>query len=867
MNDDRRRVRSVLDGIVEDADGTRRYTESDGLYSRVVPLDDIEIVTRAKGGDGRTVRAYAAVFDSPAEIRDQDGHYLEQISRTAFEQSLAMRSRAVGVFYNHGRTLHGTPSERASVPLGRPVMMKADGRGLLTESQYNRTQLADDIIESIRNGDITGQSFTGIFLRSDPKGPYLPARAGDLTLVTRQEIALIEYGPTPIPAYADAEILGVRAAGTDAERAVEKGNIDTPNAADLNTEARAYAAAEGWAMEDGSYPVRPLEMHGRQDLEAAIHAVGRGSHDQIRAHIVKRAHALGLQALIPADWPGAPTPTTSGGSTSSTAAAGNTTSTSGRTEPATGTPAAPSTGAATGRTETTHGAATEPRTHSVTTQNTSREGTMDDRMTVEERAARQSEIRARLQEIEGEYSGATMPEEIQTEWDGLLEENTAHARAIDESERRSAQLRAVLDNPTATERVAATSVGFGGGRGPAVITTRDIYDLTEARSQARSLEDLPGIYRDRAMRAIELAQFPGMESREDAQTRAAYLVETIDDEHGTLARRMLQTGSPVYNRAFGKMITALSQNGLTAEESRALQLGVDANGGFAVPFQLDPTVILTSDGTINPLREVARIEQIVGKEWDGVTSAGVTVTRGAENDEAPDSSPTLAQPKVVTQRVQGFVPFSVEIERSWNAMRSEITMLLQDAKDTEEATSFVLGDGTGTNAGGIIGTLPSNRRVASAATGTLSVPDDIYAVEESLAPRFRARASWLGNKSIYNRIKSVAATMGGLSNDLWARLGAGMPPELAGYAARELSSMKDSIAPSGGGNNLVLLFGDYKRGFLIVDRIGMSIELVPHLFGPNGRPTGQRGIYAYWGNNSKILVPQALRALNVVSPA
>ncbi|MFJ4735281.1 phage major capsid protein [Streptomyces sp. NPDC088770] len=834
------------------------------LYSRVFALDDIAI--RA-GGDGRTVTAYAAVFDSPAEIRDQDGHYQEQISRSAFDKTLKERAGRVGVFYNHARTLHGTPSEKGSVPIGTPLEVRPDGRGLLTVTRYNKTQLADDVLEAIRNGDITGQSFTGRFIKSDPRGPYLPARAGDLTLVTRQEIALIEYGPTPIPAYHDAEIVGVRADGA----AVDRGNLDTPNAADLNTEARAYAAAEGWAMEDGSYPVRPLEMHGRQDLEAAIHAGGRGSgsHDQIRAHIVKRAHALGLQALIPADWPGAPTPTTSGGSATSTAAGSTTSSsTSGRTEPATGTPAAPSTGAATGRTETTHGAATEPRTHSVTTQtSTSREGTMDDRMTVEERAARQSEIRARLQEIEGEYSGATMPEEIQTEWDGLLEENTAHARAIDESERRSAQLRAVLDNPTATERVAPAAVGFGGGRGPAVITTRDIYDLTEARSQARSLEDLPGIYRDRAMRAIELAQFPGMESREDAQTRAAYLVETIDDEHGTLARRMLQTGSPVYNRAFGKMITALSQNGLTAEESRALQLGVDANGGFAVPFQLDPTVILTSDGTINPLREVARIEQIVGKEWDGVTSAGVTVTRGAENDEAPDSSPTLAQPKVVTQRVQGFVPFSVEIERSWNAMRSEITMLLQDAKDTEEATSFVLGDGTGTNAGGIIGTLPSNRRVASAATGTLSVPDDIYAVEESLAPRFRARASWLGNKSIYNRIKSVAATMGGLSNDLWARLGAGMPPELAGYAARELSSMKDSIAPSGGGNNLVLLFGDYKRGFLIVDRIGMSIELVPHLFGPNGRPTGQRGIYAYWGNNSKILVPQALRALNVVSPA
>ena len=38
---------------------------------RCVALDDIAI---QRGGDGRTVEAYAAVFDTPTEIRDQHGH-------------------------------------------------------------------------------------------------------------------------------------------------------------------------------------------------------------------------------------------------------------------------------------------------------------------------------------------------------------------------------------------------------------------------------------------------------------------------------------------------------------------------------------------------------------------------------------------------------------------------------------------------------------------------------------------------------------------------------------------------------------------------------------------------------------------------
>jgi HK97 family phage major capsid protein len=58
-----------------------------------------------------------------------------------------------------------------------------------------------------------------------------------------------------------------------------------------------------------------------------------------------------------------------------------------------------------------------------------------------------------------------------------------------------------------------------------------------------------------------------------------------------------------------------------------------------------------------------------------------------------------------------------------------------------------------------------------------------------------------------------------------------------------------------------MLFGDFKQ-FLIVDRIGMTVEMVPTVVNPlNGLPTGSRGVYAIWMNNSKILVPDAFRRL------
>lgn len=195
------------------------------VFTRSFALDDICI--RA-GGDGRTVEAYAAVFNVPTEIRDQQGHYREQIDPASFNKTIRDRGARFGVFYHHGKTLYGTPSDLGSVPLGSPVEApRADSRGLLTVSRYNRSALADSVLEAIRNGDITGQSFSGRWIRSDrplPRGGYRANAAGELPLVTRQEIAMEEYGPTPIPAYTEPMMVGVRSLG-DQSRVVQLARV------------------------------------------------------------------------------------------------------------------------------------------------------------------------------------------------------------------------------------------------------------------------------------------------------------------------------------------------------------------------------------------------------------------------------------------------------------------------------------------------------------------------------------------------------------------------------------------------------------------------------------------------------------------
>ncbi|MFI1165647.1 hypothetical protein ACH4UM_19030 [Streptomyces sp. NPDC020801] len=78
-------------------------------------------------------------------------------------------------------------------------------------------------------------------------------------------------------------------------------SVQAPEAvkADLSAAGRRKAAASGAAMEDGSYPIQT-----KSDLRKAIKTVGRGGadHDKIRKHVITRAKALGLEAMVPENW-------------------------------------------------------------------------------------------------------------------------------------------------------------------------------------------------------------------------------------------------------------------------------------------------------------------------------------------------------------------------------------------------------------------------------------------------------------------------------------------------------------------------------------------------------------------------------------
>jgi len=469
---------------------------------------------------------------------------------------------------------------------------------------------------------------------------------------------------------------------------------------------------------------------------------------------------------------------------------------------------------------------------------------MVDAVSIEDRESRIVEIDNRISEIDDDYAGQLMPDAVREEWNGLNGERDEHITVIKELRARKERLAAIASsNPQATERT--------GDNSPVVIRRRgnEIYDLARIRSESRSDDEYRTRLHDNARRAIEQANYGPIRSiatKEDAQTNVLRLLDGIDDKDGTLAKRILATGSPDYERWFWAQV---SGRGDVPRPQAALTL---SGTGIAVPFTLDPTVILTSDGATNPLRAMARVETITGKTWEGVTSAGITVGRLGEALPSTDNAPTdLAQPTLTPTTVRGFVPFSIESDQDWTQLRSEMTRLLMDAKDVEEATSFVTGSGTAPAPGGIQATLTTASNVNDQVTFTVN---SISAADNALPPRFTPRAQWLARKNIYNTIRTLDS-----NGTLYVRLTDGRPPELLGYPAREASAMPVRFTSSTVFGGRYAILGDFSN-FLIVDKAGMDIEIVPHLF-TNNLPTASRGIFALWRNNSRVLNGNAFRIL------
>jgi HK97 family phage major capsid protein len=442
---------------------------------------------------------------------------------------------------------------------------------------------------------------------------------------------------------------------------------------------------------------------------------------------------------------------------------------------------------------------------------------------------------------------ATRSTEIVAEYDAAVT-SLATARELEE---KATAIRTAAADPANRES------GFGA---PEVIIKRSPFEGVE-----------PGVVNRMDAAEVSARALTAIESATgyvaDWQERATRLIENNAEVHVTtpteVARHALLTGSPAYHRAFLKVMQYPMDfhSMLEPEEAAAFRAALSttaANGGYAIPFLLDPTVILSNSGAANPFRQISRIETGVSNKWNGISSAGVSAEWKTENSAAADAAPTLAQPSITAYLADAFVAASFEILED-TALANSLPALFADAKDRLEDAAFATGSGSSQPKGIVTAvTAVTTSRTSPTTGGTFTTASraDVDAVIEAVPPRFRSKSSWIANYSTYGIIRRMDQYGG---SSFWANLGANQPNELLGRPQYEAYSMVSTITT---GSN-ILLAGDFSQ-YLIFDRIGSTMEYIPNTFDTtSGRPLGQRGWFFNWRVGADALVPSAFRVLKL----
>lgn len=437
------------------------------------------------------------------------------------------------------------------------------------------------------------------------------------------------------------------------------------------------------------------------------------------------------------------------------------------------------------------------------------------------------ELRSKVAELRSEIETLAAADDITPEDDARL------TAALDEFEGRKAELEAAEARAARISAAKATVTERSAGFDAPQIMKRVSADIN-VRNASR------GEVRDAALKIVEGANLAARQA--DHVDRLLNTRNEITDG-AEIAKRLVLTESDAYRSAFMKGVTQTApaytpEEAQALNEFRAMAEGAGSTGGFGVPVLIDPTIILTSGAADAPILNIGRVVTITTDKWKGVSSAGVSWSYDAEGAEVSDDAPTLAQPEVATYMARGFIPYSIEVGQDYPGFAEEMRRLLDQGYIDLVAKQSM----TGTTPVGIFTALDANTNVEVVVTtdGAFGAVD-VLKVWGALPERYKQRATWVMSTSVENQIRSFSAASSGTYYTVDLREGGvgrlmGRPIVVSDYAP-------EFTGTTGAAN--ILAVGDFSN-FLIAQRAGMTVELVNHLLGTtNGRPTGQRGWFAY----------------------
>lgn len=309
---------------------------------------------------------------------------------------------------------------------------------------------------------------------------------------------------------------------------------------------------------------------------------------------------------------------------------------------------------------------------------------------------------------------------------------------------------------------------------------------------------------------------------------------------GDPAARANTAESRAYAQAFnGFFRRGENESGLQAlAVQAAMTTQSDPDGGYLVPYEMESTIdrVLAA---VSAVRSLAQVITISGGSYKKQVSLGGATSGWVGETEARNetNTPTLSELEFTPGEIYAEPRASQQLLddarvdlAAWLADEVSITFAEQ------EGQAFVTGNGVkkprgildynkvanGSYAWGSLGFVVSGGASSFAASNPWQQFMDLV---QALKTGYRPNARWLMNRAT---VGSVRKFVDGQGRPLWEPSAqVGQPASLLGYPVSEDDYMSDV-----GANAFPVAFGDFRRGYLIVDRIGVRVLRDPYTAKP-----------------------------------
>ena len=288
-----------------------------------------------------------------------------------------------------------------------------------------------------------------------------------------------------------------------------------------------------------------------------------------------------------------------------------------------------------------------------------------------------------------------------------------------------------------------------------------------------------------------------------------------------------------HKSAFHAYIRSGEASGLKRLEEKALSAGSGPDGGYLVPDTVEAEVLRRLTG-VSPIRAVSSVRVISGGQykrafsrtgpatgWVGETAARPQTAGPALSELSFPAMELYAMPAATQTLLDNAV---VDIDR-WIAEEVEAAFAEQ------ESAAFVNGDGVSKPKGFLASDIVKDDawdwgKLGAVHTGGAAFPagspsDVLVELIYALKAGYRQNASFVMNRKTQSAIRKFKDDNGGY---LWAPPASiGQAATLMGFPVVEAEDMPDIAAGA-----CAVAFGDFKRGYLIVDRAGMRVLRDPY---------------------------------------